>query len=616
MRKTRMLLISGLILALGAPVLAQFRVPAVKAPSAVINHIPADAMAYVVINDMEASSKKVDNFLKMIGADEEVGGPTLAMLKGLAGLGEGFAPKNGMGIAVLDFQKFGIDVMEMMEGGVKKLPPIIVYMPGSSLEGIMPNVQASKVGDYKQFQLPGVPMPMMAKEIEGFVAVSPLAGALEAMTKSVKPASASLNGSRAMVLARSDLFINFNMEIVGPLYMKMLKESTKDMKRIAQTDPDMAPMVSLMDWYEEFYGEILQEMQDVSMSLRMDDEAVLLEEVFTYKAGGKLSTMSVPGTQASAKKLLGRLPDNNYIFAMGGVGSSEAASEQSMAFINEALKTFDKHKGQLPVKLPENTTARLRSLFETYFNQVQGMHMVVGGAPNNNGLFNAAFVLDVKDAGKVQDMFAAKAQLLQDIIHTAMEDNPMAQQFSIVRKRGVTTLEGQSIDAFAFEHPVLQQMPEEGKGQMMMVLGETAIRFLTAAPNNETVVVTFGGGSDGMSAALKAFDGGDVTQAAGVDKALAVLPEKSNFAMLFSPANLITVIRNGYGKMMPWGEFPFSFNVEDPISMGATSGQTEGHIVFRVPNTVIQETVRIVEKMEQANRGGRGGARPRGGEDF
>jgi len=308
------------------------------------------------------------------------------------------------------------------------------------------------------------------------------------------------------------------------------------------------------------------------------------------------------------------LPDNDYIIALAGTEGSEAAESQAMELIDQGLKTLDSVRGELPFQLPRNTNQRLRSIFKTYFEQIKGVHMVLGGAPQNNGLFNASFVLDVKDAGAVHEMFTEMAGLAQDLIHAAGADEPEIQQIKIAFNKSVETVDGVTVNAFAIQHPDLAK--EDVQQPLQMTLGEGKIRFLTAAPDDNTVVVTFGGSSPSISSALGAMKQGGVNRAVGVEKALAPLPDKVSAVMVFSPANLVKVVSTGYQKMSPFGEFPFTFDAAEPLSMGLSAGETETHMVFRVPRSVIKETVEIVQQMEAQQRPRGGGQAPPPGEDF
>jgi hypothetical protein len=496
------------------------------------------------------------------------------------------------------------------------MPPIIVYMPGKNLESLMPNVQAEQLGDFKQFQFPQIPVPLLAKEMGNFVAISPLAKALKTVSESRAPAGKALSATQTMVLGRSDVFINLNMKHLAPLYKKLMEKTIADMERQAQYDDDVKPMVGLLEWYNEFYGELLEEMKDVSMSVGLDEDAVRIEEVATYMAGGTISEMYTPARQVAPSELVAKLPDNDYILAVGGTEGSEVAEAQAMDLIDQGLKTLDSVRGELPFQLPENTNQRLRSIFKTYFEQVNGVHMVVGGAPQNNGLFNASFVLNVKDANAVQGMFTEMAGLVQDLIHAAGAEEPEVQQIKIAYNQAVETVDGVAVNAFAIQHPDLGK--EDVQQPLTMTLGEGKIRFLTASPDNNTVVVTFGGSTQSVSSALTAMTQGGVNRAVGVEKALAPMPEKVSAVMVFSPANLIKVVSAGYQKMSPFGEFPFTFDAAEPLSMGISAGKSETHMVFRVPRAVIKETVEIVQQMEARQRPRRrgGGQAPPPGEDF
>ena len=112
---------------LAAPVLAQPTATATAPSTAaampkledVSQYIPPDSLAYAVVNNVGAMTGNVEKYLDDVGLAALLKPmmPTglLDLIKLQAMLGDGFNPNGGFAFVMLDPNKFGIDVIAMME---------------------------------------------------------------------------------------------------------------------------------------------------------------------------------------------------------------------------------------------------------------------------------------------------------------------------------------------------------------------------------------------------------------------------------------------------------------------------------------------------------------------
>ena len=635
MRNLRGILAVGLIAAVAVSAPAQrfgnLPTPGNVAISPALKLIPADAAGFVVFNNLKSSLASTDRFLKNIGVGDDMPGPLLDLMKGQMGLGEGFAPESGMAFAILNFKKHGYDVGKVVREEVdsedEAIPPFVVLIPGKSVETVLPKAETSQKGKYIQVTIEDGPdEPMLALEKDNFVILARKAAHLDDVAGINKPVAMELQVKGAALLARSDVFAHVNIEVVGPAYIEMMEAAVAQMKRQAERgrgeDAMIAGIMSrFVDGYVDLYKEILDGMTGVDFAARMTDSHVVIEELAFYRQGSLLSKMA-PAQQKSARELLGMLPSRLWVLAAGQVattGEGGTAAADAVAGLFEELM-----KSELPVKLPANTPDRMKSMVKTFSDQVTSFQMVAGGAAEGNGLFGYTAVMTVKDATAVKGVLSTKAAWLQDAVNLNAEQLEPLKQLKVAYKEGVETLDGVAVDAITITHPMMEALEDEQKELIKAVLGDSQLRFFVAAPNPRTVVISFGGGTDGVSAALKAVKSGDIASSEGVAEALALMPKELSGVMLFNPANLMTLIKNGMAKVAPFEEgIPFELRTKQPVAIGVATGATDAHMVLTVPNALVKDVIRMVKEEQERQRrmweermNQRGGGMGPGEEDF
>ncbi|HUU58776.1 MAG TPA: hypothetical protein VMZ50_04475, partial [Phycisphaerae bacterium] len=124
-------------------------------------------------------------------------------------------------------------------------------------------------------------------------------------------------------------------------------------------------------------------------------------------------------------------------------------------------------------------------------------------------------------------------------------------------------------------------------------LGEARIRVFLAAPDRQTLVLTFGGSKAFLGEALKVAKGGGTIPAdAEVRKVMVSMPQNPCMVLLLNGGNLWKVIRHAVeamGEDLP----PFEITTQTPIALGAAIRGTSLHAVLYVPNQLVKEIVKI-----------------------
>jgi hypothetical protein len=272
--------------------------------------------------------------------------------------------------------------------------------------------------------------------------------------------------------------------------------------------------------------------------------------------------------------------------AIGSVGQSDPQTAKIATDVVDGLLKSEALQG-----LPEEEKTRCRGLIQGMSDQVQGMQMVVGGAPTGSGLFGVSFVIHCKDAAKVKALLGEEAKLAQAMIRHFGGDEPKLQKLLVRYIEGVETVGSVTADAIEVQHPDLDTMKEDDRAKMKKVLGEDKVRFLIAAADNQTVVVTFGGSRPFLAEALKAAAGkGTIGTSPGDLAAMKHLPAKANGVMLLNGGNIYDLIVAGIKTMAPETELPpFKVTCKTPIAMGSGTAGRSAHVVFYVPTDLVKE---------------------------
>ena len=571
--------------------------PPMPKPEPIISHIPAGTMGFVVVNDVQATTEKVESFLKeiglapMLGISDETPGMVLAMLKGAAMLGEGFNAQGGFAAVMLDPQPFGVDLGQMMtpdmsatQPAEKPKVPFVLFVPGTGVKEVFGNYPCVEAENYTKVSLRMG--EMFAAKCGGYVILSPTPKALDAVMQAGQKVAAELTGDEAKLLAQSDIGAWANMKIVAPIYSAMLDKVQQQMAGSGM----MGPPKFLASVFP-FYKTMIAQMQSVALGGRFVETGLVFEETITVLPDSTLAKATAEAKTSTAKELLNRLPNLPYVLAGGGTGNS---SEQEKEMTDELLDKVLADESM--AKVPEETKAKIKELVIGFNEQVTGMQFVGGGAPEGSGLFGLACVIQCKDAETVKAMLADSAAVTETLIKSLIDDEDV-QELKISYIEAADTAGEAQVDAIRITHPELDEMDEEDKAEMKKVLGVDGVRLLIAAADENTVVVTFGGSQAFLSEAIKtAGGGGTIPAGEELAEALKYMPDKPTGIMLLNVGNLFEVILKGVKVMQDNEEamLPVQIMTKTPIAIGTGVQENAVRVVAYVPNSLIKEAVGTV----------------------
>jgi hypothetical protein len=618
MTSLRKIVVLACVLSVAASAWAQ-AAPAKAEP--VLSRIPAGTMGFVVVNNVQATAGRIDKLLADLGLDQMLTNPqdpnqkipVLHMLMGATKVGEGFNPNGGLAAVMLDPKAFDIDLLELIKrkqgggGGEEEADkpdpklPFVIYVAGKGVQEVFGAYPLKPAGKYTQVTLPVG--PMVATKLGGYVLLSPNPKALDAVTAADKQAAADMPAEQVRALARADLGYYVNMKLIGPIAMNLLKQ-------MAEQVGTAGPMAPLMRMYVGVYGNIIEQLEAVTVTARFVETGFIFEDLVSFRADtpfGKAMAAAKPGQEAG----LASLPNFKYALALAGAGETGSAEADLNRQMLDKLLDSDFLKS-----LPEAEKARLKKVSEGLNKQVTSMQMVAGGPAEGVGLFGVSVVLKCKDAAAVKKLLGETAALAEGMIrHFGAEDEDV-QKLTVRYLKGVETVGPVTADAIVVEHPEMNTMSDGDREEMKKVLGEDKIRFLIGAPDAKTVVMTFGGSRDFFAEAVKAARGGGTIGTSAEDRqALQYLPKRRTGVILLNAGNLYDLIVAGMRKMAPDEEVPpFKISCKVPIAIGVGTAGKSAHVVLYLPKQLVKEVAGVVMMFV----GQRAGAAPpmEGGNDL
>ncbi|MGA2266792.1 MAG: hypothetical protein ABSH10_10250 [Phycisphaerae bacterium] len=592
-----------------APASAPATAPAMPKPESVLQYIPADAMAYVVVNDIGTTMGRVDGYLTAVGLSELVSpmmpNGVLGAIKSAAMLGEGFNSSGGFAVVLLNTEKFGVDLAAMINSQAtsqeatsqpqtqpeqKQKVPFAILVPGTSVQAVFGNYPITPAGKYSQVALRMG--PMMATQLGGYVCLSPTAEVLDALTAQAGAgAAAAPSPQRAALIARSDIAIHVNVAACMPILEKFMTKAQ------TQINAGGAPptMKALWGTYLDIYKQLLTQITDLDVAYRIAPTGLVWESLVGFKADTPLGRAIAAVQPPTNGNLLNRLSDKSYVLAVGSVESTAAGAQDEAKALNRDM--IDKWLAAEPFsKLDDQTKADIKDVLNGCMSQqVESGQIVIGGAPEGSGVFGATLVYRCKDSAAFKDLWLRAAPLAEKVIATFAGQEPLP--FKIVVTKGAATVDGLAVDAIEIVQDP-NAMTEESKTKLTAVMGEDKIRIYLAAADPQTLVITFGGGQPYLTEALKVAKAADgkILSNPDVAEALAVMPKNLTTLGLLNVGNLFSVIVKANQTLEgPQAVPPFQITTQTPVAFGGGVEGGYAHGVVYIPNQLVKDVVSIVK---------------------
>jgi hypothetical protein len=609
--------------------------PARPAAEPALKLIPAGTMGYAILNNLKTATDDADKFLKQVGLadllkDELPGGVLKELLK-KADLGDGFNPNGSVAVALLDPSAFGVDLIKMMKsampGASASAPasgpaaqpplPVVIFLPGTGVKEVLGRFNPVAADPYMKITVGG--MDLFVAPLGSYILVSPNAKALEAVAKAPRKADDELKGRHAQVVRGSAVAIRLNVKAAYPVIEKASKAldllmSAKD-EGLVDSVPDAVEIYKSIKPMMGAYLFQMSQMDELTVGLRLAETGVVVDAALSYLPDTTYGKATA-AFKAAETPLMDSVIGESYVMAVTSSASGNADEQEIAAKGMEALLA----NPALP-KIPAAQHDKIQKLHKAFLNEITGVAFVMNGAPADaKGILSFSLVLKGHDSAKIKALLAEGTDLVGDVVKALAADNKDLESFKLSYDKDVEKVDGVSADSITLKTPLL----DEGVASMLFtpLLGETGIAPLVAAPNKETVVITFGGGVDTLSRAIKAALGKDkkdqrILAQKETAEAMKYMPRNTEVLMFFNVGNYFDVIMAGMKKMGGGESLPFAFTCKTPIALGVGTEGASQVFSFYVPTDVVKEIVGFFSAMRGGMGGGGQPAKPvPGGEEF
>jgi len=608
MRIPRLMLTAAVSVALAGLAQAQTTASPAKpaSPAApVIDLIPAGAMGFVIINDITKTGAAAEEFLAAIGItqmlDMPAEGPWLVdMIKAQAMLGDGFNPSAGFAVVLLDPHQFDVDLAAMLSlpGSASTKPagklPVVILVPGTSVEEVFANYPIEKSGDYDVVALRMG--PMLAAKVGDHIALSPTPETLAALINAKKKISAELTKAQQADIAQSDLSIHVNMKIAGPIFAGMMKNLQATMASAAGPGVKklQADAISL---YMDAYSDVFLQMDAVSLSVQLRKAGLKLAVRAAFAPESDWGQALAEYKPVKGARLLGKLPDLPYVLAYGGAWQSCPQKVKELASkIMSRMFT-----AELLADLPAQTKTDVIKLTEKYYDQTSAFQLYLGGAPTGSGLIGMSVLTEFTDAAEGKAMIKELAPIYETLAKAVAAGHEDLGQLEIDYLDEAETINGTSVDVIEIKYPGLAKLTEKERSDLEALLGETDLRMRVAAADDRNVLMTFGGSQAMLAESLKAArTGGKIQDALPVRESLKHMPSDPIVLCLFNAANLMDLVDKANKATTPQAQpLPCKITADQPVAMAAAVTGSDVTTTLYVPSAVIEQIIKFAGAMAE-----------------
>ena len=582
------------------PKAAPSAIPGVK-PGSILAQIPAGS-SYIMTASIDKTIGAAEMFLIDIGVGQMLNigvsrpgderGPRselLDMIKKQLKLGEGFDSNGGAAFVVLDPKTVGIDLVKLMDktqaGSAAEHEGMIAVIAAGTVETLFADAKPTKEGELTV--LTPNTKKIYAAQNGPYVVISPSKTAVKAVVDAKKTAASELSKDELAMVNGGDLAVHVNVAPFRPVIKKALDAIKQKLK--TQFDPATAMGFNI---YLMVGQALVEQLDATTIGVKMGQNGLNIDSICTAKAGSTMAKVFAAESDAvGGVKVFDSLPSLPYVFAMGVDGWMDNAAMQaaSMDFSRAIMGPGS------PYKLDEKDLAAMEAMQAKLAGLVTGMQMAVGGAPAGKGVVSLAYVIRCTDSAKYLAVFPESITLTNKMM-SAAQTQPNAPKMLMTYAKDVEKIDGHSVDAVDISIAGVPGVkPDQLTAIFKMIFGEETIRLLVTAPDDKTLVMTLGGGSETLKETLKvAANKGPIPAMPGTAQAMRNLPENSSIVTLFSVSNLLDVIRTGMktaGAPPEAAALIPALKCKIPIAFGAKAKGATLHTGFFTAKPLIKEAV-------------------------
>lgn len=491
-------------------------VPAVAQPTGVLDIVPANAWAAVVVRDLRALNNKIVAVGKDLGVPIGPGtmvGDPLTMLKGFLGAVEGLDEKGSVALVVTK-----VDPLDM-EGLQKSM---VILVPCTDPKAFLdqyaagdeePASEPAKEGDADKAEEPSkeegqaahdpdkpklprgvVALKVMQQDSYGavkgnYAILAPAPEAIEAFLAAKEPIRAKMPKERAAVLEKkTDILIWLNVAEAGPAVKESVTNTIMGVMLMASMgDPAAASQAKSI---VEGIGKFLDQSEDLQVGLSLNKVGMDIEVYYRVKPDTELARV-MAGQQTSNESLLKGLPAEPFMVAMGMVANT---SEEKVKDARESIDLLldnpriVEHVDAEKMKGFKETVGEFLDLAPT----AKWASMSISRLPKgDDGMFGLTIVFETPQAS--EKWLKVLRKLTKEAL--ALCPSEEAQKYlSKVQYNEAQKIGDAVVDEVSFDMKDLPDAEEEDIATAKKLIGKEGLMLRLAALDPDHVAIVFGGG--------------------------------------------------------------------------------------------------------------------------
>ncbi len=467
---------------LSAPVTA----PAATAPAPreLLEAIPADAAAFLVVRDAKALSDKLVTFARQLGLPVGPEGPIrtpMTMFKEHTGLDEGLIESASVALAALPAE------------GLMLLPQrCAALVPTHDFGRLIAPLKPEQVAE-GMFAVTFAGVPTMAGRKGRFAVFSPNQATLEAFLQSRRGIVTRLSGARLKRFDEDDVFLWIDGARASAIVEPLMKVARTAATRPAADAPPGAEVI--MRQYLSWFEMLTEGLDTFQLRFGIEPRGLTLSLYADARPGTSLAEM-MAAARLTDQSLLFALPAERYVVACG-----QRLNPQQLVTTVQSIDAFLDSADVKAITKP-NQLAKVRAAVRELLTTCRAWSLGISALPGGQGgLLCLAVACQVEDANQwishLSDLATAMPAMFAEDVQ------PVGASQAIEYRRGAEQIGGVSCDYLVVNLAKLPEVTPEDIANAKKIVGMDGVVLRVAAVGRRSVVMALGGGKERMAQIIK-----------------------------------------------------------------------------------------------------------------
>lgn len=543
----------------------------VLAQTSALDLVPADALGFAVINNLEKTSDKVEALLKRVKAAPLPGSPLKLALADL-GVTKGVDEKGSLVAAALP-------------GDGK--PVALIIIPVSSYKDFAQSLKAKDTdGAVTELEVKGKSMVMGKKGDFAILAEAEQKADLKKALQGGGGIGTSVKPLQAW-LADNDLGLVVTPKGVQFIVAKV-REGLGQAKNINL--PEEAKFVTgMIDGIDKFLQNATNEVTHLALGTKIQGNGDLQVDIQAlFATGGKFAKFGGQAKGMAGGPLAG-LPAQPYVLAAGG-GISEMTMKALAGFGVNIIKATAQD-------LPEELVKKLDQAYAGMYQGVAGTSFAMGvGKAGDSVMGGVTVAMKVDDSVAFLKRYEKSMTDLNEVLKTGKV--PFQKGFEL-KKAKVGDLPALEIVNDMSDNPGLQMIPKAAE----IIFGEGGKLRASIVPVDDTTILIGYASPTEMKKILDRYQKkAYLSEDAELGKTTAMLPKGAQWAGYFNPKGAMDMVQRLIGGLGVPFQLP-NFPQTPPVGAALRLSETGLQVRLVVPGSVLEGVGDVVQKLMQLQAG-------------